>query len=65
MKDFVLAIPKCLQIHENNIIYQSNTTFFRLLLCCYIHLGDIFRLILKNGPEDDLKMSRNMLPKWT
>ena len=30
--NLVLAIPKCLQIHENKIIYQSNTTFFIILL---------------------------------
>jgi len=43
--NLVLAIPKCLQIHENKIIYQSNTTF---LLCCYIHLGNMFRLNLSH-----------------
>jgi len=26
--NLVLAIPKCLQIHEKKIIYQLNATFF-------------------------------------
>jgi hypothetical protein len=30
--NFVLTIPKCLQIQVNKIIYQSNTTFFIMLL---------------------------------
>ena len=40
--NLVLAVPKCLQIHETNITYQSTHT---LLLWCYTHLGDMFPLI--------------------
>jgi hypothetical protein len=43
--NLLLDIPKCLQIHEINILYKSNTTF---ILCCYIHLGDMFRLIFSH-----------------
>jgi hypothetical protein len=43
---------------QDNIPVKHNL----FLLCCYIHLGDMFRLVFKS--EGDLKMSWNMSPKW-
>jgi hypothetical protein len=57
--NLVFAIPKCLQIHENKIIYQSKTTFLIMLL--HSHGWHVSTLFSKSSSGPFLRY-RSLLP---